>query len=530
MLLVVISLLFGLGARAIIIINKQINLSICLYCFTYFDLDMSILVSPVCLLFSSLVCFISFVVYLFILAYFDSRSKLVYFNYFTGIFIICILVLINFNDFFFVMLGWDGLGVTSYFLIAYFQSPNRIYSSRFTILINRLGDWLIIIFVSASRIYLSLSPNIVWAVYLLYLVVCYITWKYFYLYLFTISCNITVLLATYIIQLCSNDHTEPAVLFTSVVVIICCTLMADCNGASWVLIKQFYRAWLLFLLISVLLFSFFVVCELASMARGYLLMWSGSGSGDLFYINPSTINPLDSPTTPTTLIGGAPGASPSVELRFHISDKTGVGTGSKAAATITLSNNNLTVAARGDIVDYYPLGHEYINLKVVVQKHIAFLAEKWDEMAARCGPHQHIHHIQRVAHSPWIHERFAYQGSQIINHLTIINDSEFNHHYLLNMAYRGDTDFILTITLKVTGCLVPLDHLPVTSGTIDGAITRLDALIPMMGEREAVDYVIKEHIWHQGHPRTLPRSEAIHEGLSFAGNRSIWDDGSLVKR
>ena len=167
MLLVVISLLFGLGARAIIIINKQINLSICLYCFTYFDLDMSILVSPVCLLFSSLVCFISFVVYLFILAYFDSRSKLVYFNYFTGIFIICILVLINFNDFFFVMLGWDGLGVTSYFLIAYFQSPNRIYSSRFTILINRLGDWLIIIFVSASRIYLSLSPNIVWAVYLL---------------------------------------------------------------------------------------------------------------------------------------------------------------------------------------------------------------------------------------------------------------------------------------------------------------------------------------------------------------------------
>lgn len=112
------------------------------------------------------------------------------------------------------------------------------------------------------------------------------------------------------------------------------------------------------------------------MAGHYLLIWSGSGRGNLFYINPSIINPLDSPTTPTTLIAGAPVDSPSVELKFHISDKTGVGTGSKAVAAITLSNNNLTVAARGDIVDYYPLGHEYINLKVIVQKHIAFLAQK----------------------------------------------------------------------------------------------------------------------------------------------------------
>jgi len=104
-LLFILSLLFGLGARAILIINKQINLSICLYYFTNFDLGISILISPACLLFSSLVCFISFIVYLFMLAYFDSQSKLVYFNYFTGIFIICMLVLINFNDFFFVILG-----------------------------------------------------------------------------------------------------------------------------------------------------------------------------------------------------------------------------------------------------------------------------------------------------------------------------------------------------------------------------------------------------------------------------------------
>lgn len=78
--------------------------------------------------------------------------------------------------------------------------------------------------------------------------------------------------------------------------------------------------------------------------------------------------------------------------------------------------------------------------------------------------------------------------------MTIINDSEFNHHYLLNLAYRGDPDFILTISLKVTGYLRSLDHLPVTSGIIDGAINRLDAMMPIMGEAEAVDFLINEQI------------------------------------
>jgi len=44
-----------------------------------------------------------------------------------------------------VILGWDGLGVISFFLILYYQSPYSIFSAWFTILINRLGDCFLII-------------------------------------------------------------------------------------------------------------------------------------------------------------------------------------------------------------------------------------------------------------------------------------------------------------------------------------------------------------------------------------------------
>ncbi|MCA2772600.1 MAG: hypothetical protein IM483_16630, partial [Microcystis sp. M122S2] len=38
------------------------------------------------------------------------------------------------------MLGWDGLGLVSFFLIVYYQNQSSINSGLFTLLMNRLGD------------------------------------------------------------------------------------------------------------------------------------------------------------------------------------------------------------------------------------------------------------------------------------------------------------------------------------------------------------------------------------------------------
>lgn len=117
--------------------------------FLYFQnrLDVAILLSPISCIFSAVVAFIASVVFCFISIYFHSWNNIVYFCWYTLSFVICILTLINFNDFFFVILGWDGLGISSYFLILYSQSSSSIYSASFTLLINRLGDCFLVIFI-----------------------------------------------------------------------------------------------------------------------------------------------------------------------------------------------------------------------------------------------------------------------------------------------------------------------------------------------------------------------------------------------
>lgn len=68
-----------------------------------------------------------------------------YFSFMTVLFVCSMLLVINISDLVMVMLGWDGLGVVSFFLIVHYQSPSSIFSGIFTLLMNRLGDALIIV-------------------------------------------------------------------------------------------------------------------------------------------------------------------------------------------------------------------------------------------------------------------------------------------------------------------------------------------------------------------------------------------------
>lgn len=50
------------------------------------------------------------------------------------------LLVINISNLVFLILGWDGLGLVSFFLIVYYQNQSSITSGIFTLLINRIGD------------------------------------------------------------------------------------------------------------------------------------------------------------------------------------------------------------------------------------------------------------------------------------------------------------------------------------------------------------------------------------------------------
>lgn len=56
-----------------------------------------------------------------------------------------IVVFLISPDFFFLILGWELLGIRSYLLVRYYQSSYRLYSSILTIFVNRVGDRAILV-------------------------------------------------------------------------------------------------------------------------------------------------------------------------------------------------------------------------------------------------------------------------------------------------------------------------------------------------------------------------------------------------
>ena len=120
------------------------------------SLSFSLLLDSWSSLFSSVVCMITAVVFMFTSVYFSSFNKISYFIWITSLFVLSMLFLINFSDMFFVMLGWDGLGVVSFFLILYYQSPVSSFSALLTVIMNRLGDSILILVIC---IYFTMSHS-----------------------------------------------------------------------------------------------------------------------------------------------------------------------------------------------------------------------------------------------------------------------------------------------------------------------------------------------------------------------------------
>ena len=74
-------------------------------------------------------------------------------------FVISIVLLILRPNLVRILLGWDGLGVTSYLLVIYYSNQKSYNAGLITVLRNRVGDSLIII--CFSRLFFIRSLNII---------------------------------------------------------------------------------------------------------------------------------------------------------------------------------------------------------------------------------------------------------------------------------------------------------------------------------------------------------------------------------
>ena len=108
------------------------------------SIDLSTIVDGSSLLFLSVVCFISRSVLIYCEWYIDGE---VFKRRFLGLvlsFVLSMVCLIFIPNFFTLLIGWDGLGITSFLLVIYYQSRRRVYAGIITAITNRVGDVLIL--------------------------------------------------------------------------------------------------------------------------------------------------------------------------------------------------------------------------------------------------------------------------------------------------------------------------------------------------------------------------------------------------
>lgn len=95
--------------------------------------------------FGLIVLFIRFTVFLWGRVYIRRPYKLERFFVLLFLFVIAILLLLFRGRVLFIFLGWEGLGVTSFVLIIFYQNVIRMKGGLMTLLTNRLGDAMLLI-------------------------------------------------------------------------------------------------------------------------------------------------------------------------------------------------------------------------------------------------------------------------------------------------------------------------------------------------------------------------------------------------
>nr|YP_009051404.1 NADH dehydrogenase subunit 5 [Tetrastemma olgarum]AIH00392.1 NADH dehydrogenase subunit 5 [Tetrastemma olgarum] len=109
-------------------------------CFSF-----TVLVDWVSLSFSAVVCIISFSVVWFSFYYMSGDEYVVRFTWLVILFILSMIFLIYIPNLMTLLIGWDGLGLISFCLVVYYQNFKSLVSGVVTVLMNRIGDVMILL-------------------------------------------------------------------------------------------------------------------------------------------------------------------------------------------------------------------------------------------------------------------------------------------------------------------------------------------------------------------------------------------------
>nr|YP_010273953.1 NADH dehydrogenase subunit 5 [Bulinus ugandae]QYJ56656.1 NADH dehydrogenase subunit 5 [Bulinus ugandae] len=124
--------------------NSKIIIEFLLTSVNSCEFSFSMIIDKVSLMFGIVVTLISSCVFLFACKYMEEDPNFFRFKWILLSFVISMNFLVFSGSYFFMLLGWDGLGVTSFALIIYYSSKESLTAGFQTLLLNRLGDVLIV--------------------------------------------------------------------------------------------------------------------------------------------------------------------------------------------------------------------------------------------------------------------------------------------------------------------------------------------------------------------------------------------------
>nr|QXU60612.1 NADH dehydrogenase subunit 5 [Dendronereis chipolini] len=150
MVLSIFAFLFLVTAMSSMFINSTIIVEWQIMDVYSAKLSMPVIIDPAGTLFMCTVLTIAASVMQFTKSYMAHEKFLDRFVLLVMLFVMSMLILILFPNMITLLLGWDGLGITSFVLVIYYQNPKSLGAGMITALTNRIGDVMILLSIALS--------------------------------------------------------------------------------------------------------------------------------------------------------------------------------------------------------------------------------------------------------------------------------------------------------------------------------------------------------------------------------------------
>jgi len=120
----------------------------------HLHVDMGLLVDPLSMTMAAFVTGVSALIHLYSIGYMEHDEDFPRFFVYMNLFVAAMLLLVLADNFLFLFLGWEGVGVCSYFLIGFwFERDSASSAAKKAMIFNRIGDaaFLVALFLIYER-------------------------------------------------------------------------------------------------------------------------------------------------------------------------------------------------------------------------------------------------------------------------------------------------------------------------------------------------------------------------------------------